>query len=178
MAICTWTVLSGSSPAEVLAVAIGCRAEATMERSVQRLGVLHADATSYGRDGEIGCLEQLPRCLDTKPLDEDCRRRPGFASEDARERARAHAGPRRQRLDTEVLVEMVAEPRLQLGDRGRRGALGTELGAELRLAAGALHEHDQPPRGLVCERRAVVGLHQREEQVDARGHARRGPPVA
>src|SRR6266700_3671199 len=82
-----------------------------MERSVQLLGVLHAVATRYCRDSEMGCLEQLPRCFDTEPLDEDCRRRPGFASEDARERTRAHAGPRRQRLDSEVLVEMVAEPR-------------------------------------------------------------------
>src|SRR5947208_16282889 len=115
MAICTLALLSGSPPAEVLAVAIGCGAEAAMKRSMQRLGVLHADTTGDGRDGEIGCLEQPPRCLDTKPLDEDCRRRPGFASEDAGERARAHADLRRQRVDSEVLVEMVAEPRLQLG---------------------------------------------------------------
>src|SRR6266480_7417609 len=88
MAICTLALLSGSPPAEVLAVAIGCRAETAVERSVQRRGVLRADATRHGRDGEIGCLEQLPRRLDTKPLDEGCRRRPGLASEDARERAR------------------------------------------------------------------------------------------
>src|SRR5437660_7487431 len=169
MAICTLALPSGSPPAEVLAVAIGCRAETAVERSVQRLGVLHAAATRHGRDGEIGCLEQLPRRLDTKPLDEGCRRRPGLASEDARERARAHTGPRRQRLDTEVLVEMVAEPRLQLGDRSSRCALGAELGAELRLAAGALHEHDEPPRGLVRERRAVVGVYHREAHVNARG---------
>src|SRR6266516_445523 len=145
MAICTVALLSGSPPAEVLAVAIGCRAETAMERSVQGLGVLYADAPGNGGDGEIGCLEQPPRGLDTKSLDEDRRRRAGLASEDARERTRAHAGPRRQRLDAEVLVEVVAEPRLQLGDRSSRGALGAELGAELRLAAGALHEHDEPP---------------------------------
>src|SRR5437868_3942969 len=140
MAICTLGFLSGSPPAEVLAVAIGCRAEAAMERSVQRLGVPHTDSSGDGSDSEAGCLEQPPRGLDTKPLDEHCRRRTGLASEHACERARAHADPRRQHVDAEVLVEMVAEPRLQVGDRGRRGALGAELGAELRLTAGALHE--------------------------------------
>jgi len=89
MAICTLTLLSGSPPAEVLAVAIGCRAETAMERSVQRLGVLDADATRHGRDGEVGCLEQLPRRLDSKPLDEGCRRRTGLAS---KRRARTCAG--------------------------------------------------------------------------------------
>src|SRR5690348_10551668 len=156
MAICTLAFLSGSPPAEVLAVAIGCGAETAMERAVQRLGVLHTDATRHGRDGEIGCLEQPPRRLDTKPLDEDRRRRAGLASEGACERAGAHAGARREVVDGEALVEVVAEPRLQLGDRGRGGALGAELGAELRLTAGALHEHDEPPCDLVRDRRAVV----------------------
>src|SRR5437588_6935636 len=119
MAICMLAPLSGSPPAEVLAVAIGCGAETAMERSMQRLGVLHADATRDGRDGEIGCLEQPPCRLDTKPLEEHRGRRARLASEDAGERARAHADLRRQRVDTEVLVEMVAEPRLQLGDRRR-----------------------------------------------------------
>ena len=42
----------------MLAVAIGCRAETTVERAVQGLGVLHADATGDGRDREVGRLEQ------------------------------------------------------------------------------------------------------------------------
>ena len=94
------------------------------------------------------------------------------------ERARAHAGPCRR-------------ARRRRGSRrdGRRatpaarrsrssGALGAELGAELRLTAGALHEHDEPSRRLVRDLGTVVCLHQREEQVDTGGHTRRGPPVA
>src|SRR5436305_5425197 len=178
MAICTLALLSRSPPAEMLAIAIGCRAQSARKRAMQRFRVLHADATRHGPDGEISCLEQPPRRLDTKRLDEDRRRRAGLTPEGAGECARAHAAPPRQRVNGEVLVEVIAEPRLELGDRRRGGALGAELGAELRLTAGALHENDEPPRGLVRERRAVVCLHQREEEIDAGGHARRGPPVA
>jgi len=75
---------------------------------MQRFRVLHADATRHGPDGEIGCLEQPPRRLDTKRLDEDRRRRAGLTPEGASERARAHAAPRRQRVNGEILVEVKA----------------------------------------------------------------------
>src|SRR5215207_4854027 len=61
MAICTMELLSGSPPAEVLAVAIGCGAETSVERAVQGLRVLDADAPGDCSDGEIGRLEQQPR---------------------------------------------------------------------------------------------------------------------
>src|SRR5215211_3934837 len=178
MAICTLALLSGSQPTEMLAVAIGCRAKPAVKRAVQGLGVLDADAARDGRHGEIGRLEQAPGRLDPKLLDEGRRRRPGLATEHPCERARAHPDPLRQCIYSEVLVEVVAEPGLQLGDRRRRGALGPQLGAELGLAAGSLHEDDQPPSRLVRQRRAVVGLHHGEEEIDPRGYARRGPPVA
>jgi hypothetical protein len=45
----------------MLAVAIGCGAETAVERAVQGLGVLLADASGDGRNGEIGRLEQPTR---------------------------------------------------------------------------------------------------------------------
>src|SRR6266542_5281937 len=105
MAICMLEFLSGSPPMEVLAVAVGCRMEAAVERAMQCLGVLHADANCNGRDREVGRLEQPPRRLDAELLDERCRSGAGLASEDAGERAWAHADSRRQRFHAQVLVE-------------------------------------------------------------------------
>jgi len=67
-----------------------------------------------------------------------------------------------------------------LGDVVEQGADGrahlrlrAEPDAELIVAARPLHEHDEELRDLARERRPVVGLDQRQREVDARGPARR-----
>ena len=106
------------------------------------------------------------------------RRQPDLAQEHAREVARAHRDPLRQRRDRAVGVGMVDDPGLQLAQRLAIRRLGCELGAELRLAAGAAEEEHHLPRGVERDLAAEVVLHQRERQVHARGDAGGGPDVA
>jgi hypothetical protein len=49
---------------------------------------------------------------------------------------------------------------------------------ELRLSPGPLHEQHQPSCDLSGELGAVIGLHQREGQVHARGRSGRGEHIA
>ena len=62
---------------------------------------------------------------------------------------------------------------------GRRSAVcAVELGAELGLAAGALHEEHEPAGGLERDLAAEVLLDERQRQVHPGGHAGRGVDVA
>ena len=63
------------------------------------------------------------------------------------------------------------DPLLQLAQRLALGGLRGELGAELRLPAGALHEQHEPARDLERRRAAEVLLDQREREVHAGGDA-------
>ena len=83
-----------------------------------------------------------------------------------------------ERGDREVGGEVAGDPVLKLAQRLALGGLRRKLGAELRLPAGALHEHDQPARGLERRRAAEVVLDQREREVHARRHPGRGVEVA
>jgi hypothetical protein len=74
-------------------------------------------------------------------------------------------------------VQVVGQPRLKLAQRLALGHLSGQLGAELRLAARALEEHDEPARHLQCQLAAVVLLDQSERQVHSGGDACRGGHV-
>ena len=128
--------------------------------------------------GEDGRLEQAAGRLDPQGLDVRGGRGAGLGPEAAGEAARAHRGPTGEHGDGEVLVEVVGQPALQLGDRVGAGGPGGELRAELGLAAGAAHEDDQPAGDGVGELGAVVVLDEGEGEVDAGGDAGRGPAVA
>ena len=84
----------------------------------------------------------------------------------------------RERGHRQVLVEVVGHPGLELAQRLAVGRLRGQLGAELGLAAGALEEEHEPAGRLERDLAAEVLLHQRERQVHAGGHARRGDHVA
>src|SRR5215207_1991502 len=99
-------------------------------------------------DRQVARLERDPGTLDASGLHVCAGRLAGFAAEGAGEVAVAHAGAARECRDGEVLVEMVRDPRLELAQRRAVGGLGGQLGAELRLAAGALHEDDEMAGGL------------------------------
>ena len=130
MAICTWRSFQEAPAAEVLAVAIRCRAEAAMECSVQRLGAASSPRHGDGHDGEFGISSSRHAGLNTEPLDERRRRFVPVSRRKARANLRGLMPVRAaERVDGEVLVEMVAEPRLQVGDRGRRSALEQTKGA-------------------------------------------------
>ena len=87
----------------------------------------------------------------------------------AREKLRGLMQARgRQRLHRESAGGVRAHPLLHLAQRLALGGLRGQRRAELRLPAGALHEHHQPARHLERRLGAEVVLHQRQRQVDAR----------
>ncbi|MCU1372296.1 MAG: DJ/PfpI family protein [Ilumatobacteraceae bacterium] len=145
---------------------------------MQRLGVLQADASGDGGDGEIGGLQETADRLDPELLDVHGGGGARLGPEGAGERAGAHAGPLGEAVDGEILVEVVREPALDLDDGRGAGGLGLELGAELGLAAGSPGEHHQPCRHLVGHLGPVVGFDERQCQVDPGGDAGGGPAVA
>ena len=70
--------------------------------------------------------------------------------------------------DRQVLVEVLGDPGLELAQRLALGGLGASWRAELRLAAGALEEHDEPAGDLERDLAAEVLLDERQREVHAR----------
>jgi hypothetical protein len=82
-----------------------------------------------------------------------------------------------QGVHAQVGVEVVGDPRLELAQRAALRELRREVGAELRLAAGALEEEDQPASDLDGGLASEVLLHQGEGKVHSGSDAGRGPDV-
>ena len=112
--------------------------------------------------------EHLAGGFDPHLLDVVGRRRAALLAEGTGERALAHAGVACQGGHRAVVVEVLADPRLQLAQRGPLGGLGGEWRAELVLAAGALEVHHQPAGHEAGDSRAEVVLDEGEGEVDAR----------
>lgn len=87
--------------------------------------------------------------------------------------ARREPGAFRERLHREVGVRVLGDPVLDLAEGFTDGGLGGELGAELRLVAGAPQEHDEMAGDGERHVPSVFLLDQGEREVDAGGDAGR-----
>ena len=92
--------------------------------------------------------------------------------------ALAHLRAGREARRPEVLVEVPGDPALQVAQRALGGGPCAQPGAELRLAARAVQEDDEVAGDAQRGLGTVVVLDERQGEVDARGHAGRGPDVA
>ncbi len=151
------------------------QADLASERAAQRLGSAEAGATRDLVDAGAGGLEQPARGLDPDPLDVARGPDADLGGEHAAEVADAHRRAPRERGHREVLGRVVDDPRLQIAHRRTIRGGGGELGRELRLAAGAAHEHDQPAGDQQRDLAAEIVLDHREREIDPGGHAGRGP---
>ena len=143
-----------------------------MECAAHRLDGSEAAGESHDLDRSVRRLERDARRLDANGLDVRTGSHTELLAKSAREVALAHVRALGKRGNGEVGVEVLGDPVLELAQRLALGGLRRELRAELRLAARALHEHDEPARHLQCRLAAEVLLDQREREVHARRHAR------
>src|SRR5262245_52768911 len=123
--------------AEVTAILRGRHAHAAPERAMHRLGTAEAARVGHLGHRASGRLRQTARRLHGLPLDPGRGRGADFATEDAREVARAHAGAARELRGAQVGVEMVRDPRLHVPHAVALRKLSRELYAELRLPTRA-----------------------------------------
>src|SRR5436305_3813662 len=174
IAICTCASFS----LEPVAVAGGADPEPAVERAAHRLDGAEAAVVRDRLELLAGRLEPQPRVVDAQGLDIGCRRHPDLAAEGAREVALAHRGAGCEGGHGEVRGEVRRHPLLELPDRPPLGELRLEVRAELRLAARALDEDDEPARGLERGGAAEVLLDEGESEVHPGGHAGARPHVA
>src|SRR3569833_1369702 len=153
------------------AVVDGADAKLALDDATQ---VLFADESHHRRNAlqwQVGLFESATRRLKPDQLHRLGGRSPGLGHIGTRKRAWAHARRRGEALDAQVLVEMLSDPAMERRE-GRAGLrLQRERGAELRLPAGALHEHHQLPRSGDGGPVAEVVLDERKSKVDAGGDA-------
>src|SRR5438874_9557432 len=100
-------------------------------------GLYAAEAAGFGDLGHAagGGLQQAARRLHALRFDVGGGRHADLAAERAREVARAHVGPARQRRHGELAVGVIGDPALHVAEAVALGELGRELRADLRLAA-------------------------------------------
>ncbi len=152
-------------------------AEGAQERAPHALGVGEARLAGDHVDRVVAGLDHGARRLDPQHLDRARRRLPGLEAEAAAELARAEVGRLGQ------LVDRQRPPQVALGISERlldavRFRLQLEQGRELRLAAAAAVVDHHVARDVLRRVLAQVFLHHRQAQVDAGGHAGRGPHAA
>ena len=126
----------------------------------------------------VAFLQHAPCRFDTSRLDEVARCHVRLPLEEAGEVAGAHGQARRQRLDREVVTQVVQDPFVYVADRADLGNLGLEMDAELGLAAGPLEEEDEFLRHAKRGAPAVVLFDQCKREVHARGDPGRCIDVA
>ncbi|ARX87808.1 hypothetical protein SMD44_07290 [Streptomyces alboflavus] len=115
--------------------------------------------------------------LDADAVDVLARCHAGLRVEGAGEVPGREPGALREGLHAQVSPGMLGDPLLDLAQRLTAGRLRRQLGAELRLVAGAAQEHDEVARDGQRRVPAQVLLDEGERQVDARRDARRGRHV-
>src|SRR5690349_5605521 len=140
--------------AEAAAIVERADTEAAHERAGQHIGALIAAGEGDGFDAGRAQFQHLPRLLQPRLLDETGGRHSGLAAEHPGEVAFAHRHAIGQGLDREIGGEVLQDPFLQILDRAMWGCVELQLGAELRLAAGAAAEDHQRLRGADCHLRA------------------------
>src|SRR4051794_14900490 len=165
IAIC----ISFSSCLEPLAVVGRAHAQPPVERAPHGLDGAEAAVAGDGVELLAGRLQAQARLVDAQRLDVRRRGHAQLAPERTREVAGAHAGARGERLDGEVVPEMVGQPRLQLAERLALGELGAQVRAELGLPAAAARVDDEPARRLQRHLAAEVLLHQCQRKVHPGG---------
>ena len=139
-------------------------------------GLLAAEAAASGDllEGLDGVGEQRTRLFDTQPFDGAGRRHAGRLPVAALKAAFAHAGPRSKGGDRQVGCKVFPHPAMQGFEAG--GAMLERQGsAVLRLSARTLEEDHQLARHRQRHGAAKVVFDQSESEVDAGGHAGRGP---
>src|SRR4051812_35833394 len=174
IAICIWC----SSRVEPVSVGAGAHAQPAVEGAAHGLDGAEAAVARHCLELLAGGLEPQPRVIDPQCLDVGAGRHANFAGECAGEVALAHVRARGEGGHREVGADVRRHPLLQLSQRAALGDLCSEVRAELRLAAGALDEHDEPARGFERRGAAEVVLHEGERQIHPGSHARGGPDVA
>ena len=130
-------------------------------------GVAEADLAGDPVDGVVGLLEQLLRRADPLPQDPAVGRGSGLLLEAAGEGARGHVHVAGERLDVQVVAQVLADPRQQRGQRLRladRHGAGDVLG----LAAVTVGRHDHPPGGGGRDLGAEVLAHHVQRRIEAR----------
>src|SRR5688572_8962923 len=143
---------------EAMAIRRGRYANRAQEGAPHRLRGTEAARRGDGIDTRRRLLEPAARRLDADRLDEARRRHADLPREYAGEVSRAHRHAACERGDGEIRVRVVDHPRLQIAERLALGRLRGELGAELRLPAGAAEKHDELTRDLERELTTVVLL--------------------
>src|SRR4051794_3879591 len=168
IAICIWC----SSRVEPVSVRGRAHAQPAVEGAAHRLDGAEAAVVRDGVELLARGLEPQARVVDPDRLDIRARRHPDLAREGAREVALAHVGAGRERGNRQVGAEVRRDPLLQLPQRPALRDLRAQVRAELRLAAGPLHEDHEPAGGLERGAAAEVVLDERERQVHPGCHAR------
>src|SRR5262252_4482735 len=120
---------------ETLAVLPGWRTDEAQEGAAHGFEAAEAAAFADRLERVRGLLEQPARGLHAHRGDEPGRRRTQLAREHAREVARAHRHPARERADVVRLAGTLEDVGLQLAQGLVLRELHGELRAELRLAA-------------------------------------------
>src|SRR3954447_20241427 len=116
-------------------VVVRAHAEAAVEGAAHRLDGPEPALRRHRLELLAGRLEPQPRVVDAQGVDVRARRHAHLVPEGAREVALAHAGAGREGGDAQVGPEVRGHPLLKLLQRRALGGLGTQVRAELRLAA-------------------------------------------
>jgi hypothetical protein len=163
--------------AEAFAVFLRRNAQQTLEHAAH--GLRAAEAAFFG--DEFNCLgglfEPAPSRFDADLHDETRGRRADLLGEDARKIAGTHSRPGGHLFDCERFAQIVQQPGLQLAYWRAVGCLQRERGAELRLTARAAKKDDEGARHEQRQFRAPVFFDQRQRQINAGSHSRRGVDI-
>src|SRR5947207_2728977 len=157
--------------AEAAAIRARRHAEQPEKRPAHHLGAAESAPRRDHLDAVRRLLEPAARALDARPLDEARRGDSDGPREHAGEVPLAHRHLGGEHGHGEVAVEVIGDPGLKLAQRLAVRRLHRELGAELRLAARPLEEHDQLARDAERELPSVILLDERQRQVHAGGDA-------
>ncbi len=149
-----------------------------MHGTSQAFVVLEAGSLRNRRDGKCGVFEQVARCCNAKQFDGFGRRSTGGCPIDPGEIAFTHSCLLSQSVYAQISFQIFPDPGVKrIEPTAGIIDLTEKSGAELSLATGADHIHDQ----CLCETNgnfsSRVFCHHGKSHIDARGHSCRSPYI-
>jgi hypothetical protein len=138
--------------------------------------VRKAGAAGNGFEWQSEICQQIDRALKPAILNELLRAEPHFLLEHAGKMPLTHHRPLCQIRYRKALVQIIQNPVLQFPDIGACGALGQQVGTELRLATRTLQEHHHFGGHFQREITAEILFHQASAR-SIPAVARRSPDI-
>src|SRR6202048_3131394 len=135
------TMAARTSPSKSLPIVAGPGADSPQEGSSHRIRAGKAAARCHALQSGFALLEQSPRRIDPRHFDEVRGRGAGLDLKDPGKATHAHGDPRSQRIQAQIVREMIENPMLQGSNLPLVSDLRCQMRTELRLTAGTLQKH-------------------------------------